>query len=212
MQLVTISDTHGLNFADESRYAGADCLIHAGDFSYVGTLGELHEFLEWFKAIDVPHKILVAGNHDFALVHDRGEALRAIADAGVVYLEDSGCEIDGVKFWGSPWTLRYGDWAFMDEDPQLYPIFQQIPLDTAVLITHGPPQGKLDNVARSFKSFSTGSRTLYNRVKEVSPKLHIFGHIHPNHGVIEGNPTTYVNASICDDALRPAFSPICLSL
>ena len=32
-----------------------------------------------------------------------------------IYLEDSGVEIDGVRFWGSPWTPTFMDWAFMLE-------------------------------------------------------------------------------------------------
>ena len=68
--------------------------------------------------------------------------------SNALYLEDSGIEIDGVRFWGSPWTPNFMDWAFMlDRDELLYQKWKAIPEHTDVLITHGPPKGIGDLVA-----------------------------------------------------------------
>lgn len=51
----------------------------------------------------------------------------------------------------------------------------QIPEDTDILITHGPPLGFGDRVD---SGEHVGCEDLLRRVQQVRPKLHLFGHIH----------------------------------
>jgi 3',5'-cyclic AMP phosphodiesterase CpdA len=53
-----------------------DVIIHAGDFTEAGTKAETLNFLSWFKSLPHPHKILVAGNHDFYLEKNHSSDLR----------------------------------------------------------------------------------------------------------------------------------------
>jgi hypothetical protein len=88
-----------------------------------------------------------------------------LADA--VYLENDGITIDGVSFWGSPYTPEFMNWAFM------YPrsgagkrIWDLIPSPLDVLITHGPPRGILekaisnDSIANHFDLRSSASYSI----------------------------------------------------
>ena len=71
MKIICISDTH--NRHAEIDIPIGEVIIHAGDFSASGTRSETRDFLKWFSALPHPHKILVAGNHDFYLEkHARG--------------------------------------------------------------------------------------------------------------------------------------------
>lgn len=149
MRLVCISDTH--NTHKTLNIPRGDILIHAGDATGQGTSLEVNRFLAWFSTRPHRHKILVAGNHDWLFQHDPDGAAQLLrANPGITYLQDSGVEIEGVKFWGSPWQPWFCDWAFNlpRNGPALRQVWNKIPLDTEVLITHGPPRGMLDQVWR----------------------------------------------------------------
>lgn len=136
---------------------------------------------------------------------------RALVDRPHVhYLEDSACEVGGVRFYGAPWCTRFGrDWAFQlaDTEEGLGAKYGLVPDDAQVLITHQPPLGQGDMNECDKR---TGSRTLLDRVLRAPPLLHIFGHIHTGHGVSSrgGLPTAFVNAAICDEDYKPHQKPI----
>jgi predicted phosphodiesterase len=204
MKIVAISDTHGKQ-GDISLPEG-DVLVHAGDFSCFGSTGEWEGFFTWLHGLPFMHKILIAGNHD-ELFEDNPEAARRLLRTygpSVTYLQDSGVEIDGVKFYGSPWTPRYNDWGFnLDRGEPLAEKWAMIPEDTNVLITHGPPFGVLDQIPSGLR---IGCEALDERVRELNNlKAHIFGHIHGRNGAIMRSDRTClsVNAAICDEAYRP---------
>jgi Icc-related predicted phosphoesterase len=44
------------------------------------------------------------------------------------------------------------------------------------------------------------------------PRLHVFGHIHEAHGVVESARTISVNAAICDVAYRPVQPAVVIDL
>lgn len=210
MRLVCISDTHmahrGLHLPD------GDVLIHAGDATSTGTSDEVSRFLAWFAAQPHRHKILIAGNHDWLYQRHPDMAGQILAQhPGITYLEDSGVDLDGVRFWGSPWQPWFYDWAFNlpRRGPRLREAWNQIPLDTEVLITHGPPHGILDQV---HGGEHLGCEELKIRLAAVKPRVHVFGHIHDGFGVAQSPRTTYVNASTCTEAYQASNRPIVLDL
>lgn len=46
-------------------------------------------------------------------------------------------ELYGYKIYGSPFSVEFYGWAFMKEIPDLKPIWENIPTETDILITHG---------------------------------------------------------------------------
>lgn len=221
MKIVCISDTHGLHRQMPDRPDG-DVLVHAGDCLGHGSRAELVEFLEWFSAHPHKHKILVAGNHDWAFWDHPVEAAEICKWHGVRYLEDDEVTIDGVKFYGAPWTPKFFDWAFMLPrlSTELARKWTRIPDDTDVLITHGPPHGIRDEAPMPNPDTldrHVGCEMLLDRVLQVRPRVHVFGHIHEGYGILEEfhglqTRTTFVNASICDPGYRPTNQPVVLEL
>ncbi len=210
MRLVCISDTHmahrGLHLPD------GDVLIHAGDATSTGTPDEVDRFLGWFAAQPHPHKILIAGNHDWLYQRDPEKvALLLAKHQGITYLLDSGVEIEGVKFWGSPWQPWFCSWAFNlpRGGESLRHVWNIIPIDTDVVITHGPPHGVLDQVRGGEH---LGCEELKIRLAAVKPRLHVFGHIHDAFGVARSRTTTYVNACSCTEAYQASNRPIVVDL
>lgn len=170
---------------------------------------QILRFREWLNALNMQGTIAVgcAGNHDFAF-RDVPDLPRKL---NWHYLLDEGTEIQGVKFWGSPWQPWLGGWAFNapEEDldtpaePFLDRKFGQIPDDTDVLITHTPPAGFHDTVGRIHK----GSIALNKHVERVSPQLAIYGHIHKP-GVESVGRTWLCNAAYVGFDRRPNGHPI----
>jgi len=150
------------------------------------------------------------GNHDW-FAQNQPERMRELAEAaGVVWLDDTGIECDGVKFWGSPITLRFHDWAFMrDPGSDIEKHWALIPENTDVLITHGPPFGILDRVQRlDGTEEQTGCPQLLKHIQRIKPKLHVFGHIHEEYGKLDRYGTEFLNTSSMDISYRIANAPV----
>jgi predicted phosphodiesterase len=202
-----MSDTHaqhnGLTRQKPLRLPEGDVLIHAGDFLSWGSDLELLSFVLWLEsqASKFKHILIVAGNHDKFLeqkpVNGRAVLSRI---ANLLYLQDSGVELDGVKFWGSPWTTEFQHWAFMRRPGfDMDKAWELIPEDTQVLITHSPPQGILDPGKYNSR---IGCEMLAYRLGpdgNLKPKLHVFGHGHAGYGQEEHNGILHVNAALCND-------------
>jgi Icc-related predicted phosphoesterase len=188
MRIVCVSDTHGRHH--RTQVPDGDILVHGGDLTRNGTLEDVEEFDRWLATLPHRHKVVIAGNHDFCFQQQPAEARARITHA--TYLEDTGCELAGLKFHGSPWTPIFYDWAFMLSESDLATKWALIPAGVDVLVTHGPPFGILDWTNREEHA---GSETLRARVAEVKPRLHVFGHIHEAAGRKDDADTIFLNAS-----------------
>lgn len=222
MKLVCISDSHCRH--RKLVMPKGDVLIHAGDFCSVGrSLGEIEKFGEWMREQPYRHKIVIAGNHD-RMFEDYPEAARealGVASGmdklggGLIYLQDSSVEIDGVKIYGSPWQPAFCNWAFnVPRGMKLKAKWDLIPGDTDVLITHGPPKGILDECPAWGGGYTNvGCRELGKTIMHrLNIRVHIFGHIHESYGETDMEGVHYINASSCDVDYRPVNPPIVYEL
>lgn len=207
MKVVCISDTHGQH-RDLSLPEG-DLLLHAGDLSRKGTEPEVRDFLDWFSSLDYQYKVFIGGNHDFYLENHPRQFAELVPES-CIYLDDSGVEIEGMKIWGSPVTPFFFDWAFnRHRGQEIMFHWDRIPTDTDILLTHGPPHGIQDLTA---KHQAVGCMDLKWKIKEIKPRLHVFGHIHEAYGQIEADGTHYVNASILDLRYHIRHEPVVVEL
>ncbi len=207
MRIVTISDTHTLH--EGVVLPDGDLLVHAGDFTLGGQPHEVEEFFAWLERQPHRNKVLIAGNHDLLFEYAPDYA-RAMVPPNVIYLEDSGCEIEGMYLWGSPWQPWFLDWAFnLATEAELQAKWDLIPPNTDVLVTHGPPYGILDECDDGRR---VGCPALAATVRRINPRLHLFGHIHEGYGrAVDPTGqagTTFVNACVCDHLYRPVNPPV----
>lgn len=210
MKIVCVSDTHSLHWGIPDIPSG-DVLIHAGDSLGQGTLDNVEDLNNWLGTLPHRHKIVIAGNHDWAFQDTPEQAREALTNA--IYLEDSGVEIEGVRFWGSPWTPAFMYWAFMlDRGQPLHDAWALIPENTDILITHGPPMGFGDLADTELGCCNVGCRDLLERLDELSLKAHVFGHIHEGYGLYQRGRTTLVNASTCTVRYEPYNPPVVLEV
>ncbi len=181
----------------------ADILVHSGDLSLGGTPEECIAAVGWLNAQKHKHVILIAGNHDFAF-----ERKYPIDLGRIHYLENTGIELDGIVFYGSPVQPWFCDWAFnVHRGAAIKQYWDKIPLDTDILVTHGPPWGKLDQ-SMPDRSDHLGCEELEKRVREVNPSIHVFGHIHGSYGVNDTKHTKFINASVVNEAYQLVNQPI----
>ena len=194
MKIIAISDTHCQH--RQVKLPEGDMIIHAGDISNEGKEGEVMNFLIWFSKLDYKYKIFIAGNHDFFFDGETDKDLSRIIPEGIIYLNDSGITIEGIRIWGSPITPWLYDTAFnRNPGKNIAKHWKKIPPDTNILITHGPPYGILD---KNRAQFSAGCKSLKRAVRKIAPVLHIFGHIHESYGQMQKGSTTYINACIVE--------------
>ena len=183
MKILHLSDTHGLHHQIKDL-PEADVIIHSGDISHNGDENEVLDFLNWYIELPYRHKIFVTGNHDLCLWD--AEGIEDLPD-NLYFLQDRGVEIDGVKFFG----LGY------DHSEQL------IPNDTDIVVTHEPPVMILDRSAGTH----WGNSPLRNRIFDVKPRYHLFGHAHESYGTIKQDGIVFSNASLLDDMNRMVRKP-----
>lgn len=213
MKIVCISDTHGLHKSMEHEMPDGDVLCVAGDITNIGHRDDVESFAAWLKKLPYKKKFVIAGNHDWCFANRKKDKapIWLMADETIIYLQDTEFIYEGIKFYGSPWQPRFYDWAFnLDRGADIKEKWDLIPIDTDVLITHGPPIGIRDHVP--FTGKNVGCLDLLDRIVDVRPKLHVFGHTHHEHGFTERGSTTFVNASICNEKYIPCREPIVIEI
>lgn len=242
LKICHVSDTHGGKQHSKIRIPECDILIHSGDIGGRTGPTELAEFLDWFNKQPAKYKIFIAGNHDICMDNLYLESREGIIGlsatnsirqsvkdilkkySDIIYLENSGTKIEGLNIWGSPITPSFHrqNWAFnADRGEEIRNYWNLIPDDTDILITHGPPYSILDTIPAEFKmrydeDIHRGCKDLLEttlRLKNL--KLHCFGHLHNQYGVIQAgfNTTLYSNGSVLTENYQLRIeSPIVIHL
>ncbi|KAF4993903.1 hypothetical protein FGRMN_6150 [Fusarium graminum] len=207
-RIVCISDTHNC----QVKLPKGDVLIHAGDLTNQGSHAELTKTVAWLEKQDFEAKIVIAGNHDLTLDREfyaehglyfhnkspqsRDECLRLFTSSpSITYLAHESITIrlespsgprTQFKVFGSPYSPRFGLWAFYYDAPQnpsswsdLTSLWQSIPLDTDIVVTHTPPRMHCD---KTDERRATGCEALRQALWRVRPQLAVCGHIHDGRG------------------------------
>jgi Icc-related predicted phosphoesterase len=241
-RITHISDTHNKHKQLNGKLPGGDLLIHSGDFTSIGRKHEVEGFIKWFNEIDnYTHKVFIAGNHDLTfeseiLLKNKVEyferrpypnpnpsigkpdwlelLLQTELNPNVHYLENSYIDIDQIKIWGSPYSPSFGyGWAFnKDRGYDIVQCWNEIPMDTDIVITHSPIYGYNDRAANTNQN--VGCADLYHRIREINPHLHFAGHIHEGYGwktmgLNEWYDLQTFNGCSCDlsyDAVNPPIT------
>lgn len=191
MRILHISDTHGLppTPPDPDNF---DVVVHSGDLMPNRTFGlkvveetfqaywienTAHEFHEHYRAKPF---LFVPGNHDYI---DPVPALRAHGIDARSLCETS-VELEGVTFYGHPWSPEFGGWNWMcgerEMGERLAPFARR---GANVLVSHGPMYGVLD---RNRSGHRCGCKVLRSVLQDMAepPKALLHGHIHEAAGLM----------------------------
>lgn len=146
-------------------------------------------FMPWLDHQPAKEKILVAGNHDFLWE-------KKPPSGNFHYLQDSGVDLFGLNFWGTPWTPpkrpEENRWAFRLPEKQLQKKLKRIDKSTDVLLSHGPPWGVCDWTG----SRHAGSQAMLEAISRIDPRLFLCGHIHEAGGPTLVDGRLLLNATL----------------
>ena len=221
MKIVGISDLHG----QLSGYTipEADILCICGDISPLKFQFNIPSMDGWFKKRFIPwcqeqpveQVYLIAGNHDRFMESRTYTIHKHLLGTKINYLEDSLCEyVDGNgkiwKIWGTPWCHIFGNWSFMKSPEFEAEKFSLIPEDVDILLTHDAAYGRNDQCFEGrVPNKHIGNTELANRLNEISPKLHLTGHLHSSqHKIIEYNSTRTACVSLLDENYDLNYKPL----
>jgi Calcineurin-like phosphoesterase len=200
-RFVCISDTHNTL----PKLPRGDVLIHAGDLTNQGSLSELQKSIAWLEKAPFECKLVIAGNHDITLdstfykeygsrfhnqqLQDTGQCVSLLRkSSSITYLNHEAKTIhltktEGpqttFKVFGSPYSPRRGLWAFGYPPEDADALWEQVPLDSDIIISHTPPKHHCDeSPARG----SAGCEALRQALWRVRPRLVVCGHVHEARG------------------------------
>lgn len=197
IKIGAISDLHG-NWNYLNNLSGSDeieLLIIAGDLCSTDNIQEQKEelkynlplFLDQFT--NVQDVIIVPGNHDYWLEQVYTDPFKIRMELGgksIKILVDSRYEFTSwngngsIRIYGNPRCDLYDNFAF----PRLSDgeDIKMIPPGIDILITHEAPRlynhPSIRESQMMYYPDEPGNKMLYEKVKEIRPGVHIFGHIH----------------------------------
>ena len=221
MIAICVSDFHGnLNV----NIPEGDILLIAGDicpaYHDISTSILIQQkwleqiFLPWIKSVkeksNIKDVVLVAGNHDWIFSRRHLRDICPELNEEIIYLQDSSIDINGLKIYGSPWQLPFCDWAFNKPEDKLEVIWENFSENADILLLHSPPYGILD--LTTLDNCNIGSRSLLKKIKEVKPKLAVFGHNHSGHGIHKENDITFINATLLNEQYEMVNKPIIIEI
>lgn len=224
LRIVALSDTHTKH--SQLTIPECDILVHCGDFTWTGKFFEVRDFLNWFEAQPAKHKVFIAGNHELTLDSTHSGFSQPIYDMvknwrGLTYLDNQAVEIEGVKFYGTPWTPWFHDWGFNGLEEVDIPFrrgrmltetYGDIPADTDILICHGPPRDLVDQESADERLGSIDMRNQIDSGRFSKLKLYLCGHLHDARDQERYNGVLFCNVSSLDRAYERLQKPVMIDL
>lgn len=241
MVIVPMSDLHGYLPKPED-VPPCDVVTISGDFVPLEYQNDdvasiawfCLEFVPWTDALRCKKVILVAGNHDFFIEHvmlgpvredgtrkcrTASEVLKKLLPGNnkgkhkLIYLRDNSVEIEGKKFYGTPWTTGLPGWAFACTEEEFAEHLKQMPKKFDVLLTHMPPSfGDIGTVLQHGWNYGRdfSSNVLADAMLERDILYTFCGHVHSGchvaslYGVDDSNdeqhrPHWIANVSVKDE-------------
>jgi Icc-related predicted phosphoesterase len=205
MRICCISDLHG----QLPEIPESDLLIIAGDICPLENHNPIFQghwlretFGNWMDSLPVKKVVACWGNHDLI---GETRSMHLVPRLKWELLTDQNYTYEGLNIWGSPWQLRFFDWAFNLDKDLLDRKYDRMPDGIHILVTHGPPYG-FGDLAPPYEERKNwehvGSATLTKRILEIKPVLTVTGHIHSGYGVYaptEHPEIVIANASVVNE-------------
>lgn len=210
MKICAISDMHD----HAIELPKCNILAIAGDISMSG--GPV-----WFQEKFIPYLmdqknkydicLLVFGNHDDGIyMNDKWKDMEMNIPKNIKVLNNASFKYNELKFYGSPNCKYIPGFLNTFNEETLKDIYLNMTDDIDVLITHSPPYGIGDTPIDD--CYHLGSASLLEKVRQIKPKIHIFGHVHTGKKYVKENGTDFFNVSILDEDYNLAYQPTIINI
>ncbi|KAF2449849.1 hypothetical protein P171DRAFT_427982 [Karstenula rhodostoma CBS 690.94] len=101
-------------------------------------------------------------------------------EAATIYLNAKDGPHTCFKVYGSPYVPNNREWGFAYKPGTGRELWDAIPSDADIVVTHTPPKGHCDMAVHDGR---TGCAELLHALHRVRPMMSVFGHIHEARGV-----------------------------
>lgn len=223
MKIIVISDLHGNLIPYPSSFwegiEGCELLLICGDIVPLNIQFKkkeseswfLNEFKTWCDSLPVKQIYFIGGNHDYLLKVSKN--IKQHFSDNVHYLKHELVEYKNYKIFGTPYCKIFGNWPFMKPNDELEILFNDIPENLDILMTHDPPSlGTVGTILQK-SNINAGNEILSKYILERNPKYVFSGHIHSgNHNIELVNNSNIVNCSILDEYYNITYKPLIIEI
>lgn len=229
MRIAVMSDNHGI--LPQIRDENIELLLICGDIVPLSFQNDVEltkwwfdsTFREWAENLPVEKVVFIAGNHDLVIERDPDWFKVEFPKHGkVTYLHHELYEYissqDGAVYsiFGTPYCKIFGRWAFMRDSETLEKLYNEIPENLDILISHDSPLlGGLGFIHQSVRwgNQEAGNGILADVILEKKPKYFFSGHIHSGtHQLQEIDEIKLANVSIVDEYYDNVYRPLILDI
>lgn len=229
MKICCLSDIHGTLLPVEDYFEPCELVCICGDIVPLNIQGNhrksrswlINQFRPWCESLPCDKVIFIAGNHD-SCMHNvdfmytqfpKDKKVTYLFHESYVYTSRSGKEY---SIFGTPYCKLFGNWAFMEMDETLDKLYQDIPENLDILLTHDQPFGYsdilLDNVVWN-TSEHIGNKPLVKAILVKQPRLQVNGHLHScSHSLDMIGNTMHYNVSIKNEKYDPVYDPLIIEI
>lgn len=234
MKIAVISDIHGNLIHYPSQYwkglEECEILFICGDILPLQIQHNLEASYEWlitqFKPwtynLPVEKVYFIAGNHDLWFERKYFDAISIFSEYDkATYLANN--TIDHISsqdskvysIYGTPYCHQFGHWSFMYSEKTLTKLFEAVPNNLDILITHDAPYGVSDVCLEGWAADGEhkGGQALRDVIINKKPKYCFHGHLHSsNHEEEMLNDTKVFNTSIVDEQYDIKYEPLIIRI
>lgn len=230
MKICCLSDLHGTLLPVED-FKPCEMVCICGDVVPLNVQASskktrkwlINEFKPWCESLPCDKVIFIAGNHDIYLNNldfmytqfPKDKKVTYLFHENYVHASRSGKEY---SIFGTPYCQLFGNWAFMETDNILEKLYQDIPENLDILITHDAPYGVSDIILQEDYPWydgktHIGNKPLSQEILRKAPKIVLHGHLHSTSRIFEElGYSKVVNCSIKDEHYNPVYDPLIFEL
>lgn len=227
MKCICLSDLHGTLLPVEDYFEPCELVCICGDIVPLNIQANsrktrqwlVNSFKPWCESLPCNKVIFIAGNHDFGFSNldfmytqfPKDKKVTYLFHENYVYTSKSGKEY---TIFGTPYCKLFGNWAYMEMDDVLDRLYQDIPENLDILLTHDAPFGVSDIILQEDCPWYDGKTHIGNKPLSIailrkSPKIVLHGHLHSTSREFEEwGYSKVVNCSIKDEHYNPVYDPI----
>ena len=226
IKICAISDLHG----DLPEIKPCDLVLVCGDSVPLNVQASTNGTKKWYKdkfktwAENLPCEkvIFIAGNHELRfpghqIVYEKlfpgSDKVTYLCHKEYIYTHDG----TAYRIFGTPYCKVFGNWAYMYPDDTLRQVFNEIPENLDILITHDQPYEFGDILLQEDCYWADGShignKPLLEAILAKQPRFQFNGHLHScSHEQIMINNTAHYNVSMKDERYNIVYEPLYLEI
>lgn len=231
MKCICLSDLHGTLLPVEDYFEPCELVCICGDISPLNIQANhkkmrkwlVNDFKPWCESLPCNKVIFIAGNHDdicknldfmYAQFPKEGKVTYLFHES-YIYTSSEGKEY---SIFGTPYCKLFGNWAFMEMDDVLDRLYQDIPENLDILMTHDAPYGVSDIILQEDCSWydgktHIGNKPLSQEILRKTPKVVLHGHLHSTSRIFEEwGYSKVANCSIKDEHYNPIYDPLIIEI